>query len=169
MPPARVKAAADAWPTNCPSSLQPCESFLSRPPRSPCSWVAVSTSNCRCRSPPRTSTRINETAQENRWFRVEYVEPIATKEDDARRPADGHRVRRRRRRSAFAPVPGDVETIPIELVKGVTVKERASGAAAGAGIGLGAGALFVGGLALLAPQCTGRLSRFERPASAPVR
>ena len=24
--------------------------------------------------------RINQTAKENRWFRVEYVEPIATKE-----------------------------------------------------------------------------------------
>ena len=93
--------------------------------------------------------RINETAQENRWFRVEYVEPIATK-------ADAHVARPTGIASVdaveigFRTRAGDVETVPIDLVKGVTVKERASGAAAGAGIGLGAGVLVVGGLALLA-------------------
>lgn len=93
--------------------------------------------------------RINETAQQNRWFRVEYVEPLATTEDvHVTRPAgiasaDAIEI-------AFRTRAGDVETIPIDLVKGVTVKERASGAAAGAGIGLGAGLLVVGGIALLA-------------------
>jgi hypothetical protein len=93
--------------------------------------------------------QINEAAQENHWLRVEYVEPIATKEDmHVTRPtgiasADAVEI-------GFRTRSGDVETIPMELVKGVTVKDRAAGVAAGAGIGLGAGVLVVGGLFLLA-------------------
>ena len=102
--------------------------------------------------PPLTAgdvARINQMAHENRWFRVEYVEPIATKEDaHVARPTgiasvDAAVI-------AFHTRAGDVETVPLDLVKGVTVKERASGVAAGAGIGLGAGVLVVGSVAVLA-------------------
>jgi hypothetical protein len=139
MPPARVKAA-DAWPPNCVSSLEPCESFLSRSPRSRRCWLVASAADV---------ARVNQLAQVNRWFRVDYVEPIATKEDaHVARPAgiasvDAAEI-------GFYTRAGDVETVPLRLVKGVTVKERASGVAAGAGVGLVAGVLVVGSVTLLA-------------------
>src|SRR5262245_51208816 len=75
--------------------------------------------------------RINGAARENRWRRVEYVEPIATKEGvHVDRPstiasADGAEI-------GFRTRAGDIETVPTAMVKGLTVKERGAGAATGA-------------------------------------
>jgi hypothetical protein len=108
--------------------------------------------------------RINGVARENHWLRVEYVEPIATKQDaHVDRPstiasvddvAIGFRTRA-----------GDVDTVPTAMVKGLTVKERAPGVSAGVGIGLGAGALVLG----LAALASASLSRGGWPDSDPNR
>ena len=93
--------------------------------------------------------RVNQLAQESRWFRVDYVEPIATQEDaHVARPTGIASVNAAE--IGFRTRAGDVATVPLRLVKGVTVKERASGVAAGAGIGLVGGVLVVGSVALLA-------------------
>ena len=140
MPPARVKAAADAWPTNCPSSLQPCESFLSRPPRSPCAG----------RLRPRATAGAAHRRGRDADQRDGPGKPLVsrrvcrTDRDEGGRctlPGRWHRVRRHRRRSASARGRARSRSSRPSMVKGVTVKERASGVAAGAGIGLGAGTL----------------------------
>ena len=81
------------------------------------------------------------------WLRVEYVEPLATyqgvyvKDPVAIEAVDLDRI-------AFQTRDGTVQPIPIATVKGVTVKERGTGALIGAGIGL-AGSAVVLGLAYL--------------------
>jgi hypothetical protein len=92
--------------------------------------------------------RINEAAADNDWFRVEYVEPLAA--------AEGVRVERPiaiagvdERRISLRTRAGDVQTIPLELVRGVTVKERAPAVKVGALAGLAWGVLVIGGLWLL--------------------
>ena len=87
--------------------------------------------------------RINDGATSNNWFRVEYVEPIATEAKmHVPRPVglasvDAVEI-------GIRTWTGAVEIIPTEMVTGVTVKDRARGVAAGAGLGLAAGALFIG-------------------------
>jgi hypothetical protein len=98
---------------------------------------------------PADVARINEAAESNNWFRVEYVEPLATREDvHVVRPigiesADAAEI-------GFRTRAGEVDYVPTEMVQGVTVKERGRGTATGAVIGLAAGGLFLGALALLA-------------------
>jgi hypothetical protein len=94
--------------------------------------------------------RINETsASTNSWLRVEYVEPIASAQSvrvwqpAAIAAADVDRIDFRTREGA-------VQSVPTALVKGVTVKERPTGAAWGAGIGLASGAALFGAVYFLA-------------------
>jgi hypothetical protein len=94
---------------------------------------------------PADLARINETAEANHWFRVEYVEPLAAESNaHVARPigidsADAGEI-------GFRTWRDTVELVPTEMVNGVTVKERGSGVAAGAGLGLAAGVVFVGAL-----------------------
>jgi len=98
---------------------------------------------------PADIERINDAGESNRWFRVDYVEPLATAQGArigypiAIESVDDERI-------TFRTKYGQIRAVPTEMVKGVTVKERAGGVAAGAGLGLGVGALFVGGLYALA-------------------
>ncbi|HXU03196.1 MAG TPA: hypothetical protein VN903_19655 [Polyangia bacterium] len=97
---------------------------------------------------PGDITRINDAAEANSWFRVEYVEPLATAQGvRVIRPvgivsADDDWI-------AFRNEAGAVLPVPTPLVKGVTVKERAAATGVGASVGLAWGALAFGGLYLL--------------------
>ncbi|HEY7370872.1 MAG TPA: hypothetical protein VIF57_01755 [Polyangia bacterium] len=99
--------------------------------------------------PPADIARVNEAAADNDWFRVEYVEPLPPGTDlPVERPigiasADDRQI-------SLVTRAGDVKTLPAQLVRGVTVKERAPGALYGGLAGLGWGALAIGGLYLLA-------------------
>ena len=103
---------------------------------------------------PADIARINDAGEANNWFRVDYVEPLATAQGArigypiAIESVDDERI-------AFRNRYGQIHAVPTEMVKGVTVKERAGGVAAGAGAGLGVGGLMVGGLYLLAVVLTG--------------
>jgi len=95
--------------------------------------------------PPDDVARINEAAHaENKYLRVEYVDPLmhrrVTPEMTPVRieAVDPDQI-------SFRTRAGGIHAVPIELVKGVTVRVRARGALVGGTIGLGAAALMLTG------------------------
>src|SRR4029078_2222128 len=103
---------------------------------------------------PADIARINDAGEANNWFRVDYVEPLATAQGApigypiAIESVDDERI-------AFRNRYGQIHAVPTEMVKGVTVKERAGGGGAAGGGRRGGGGLMVGGLYLLAVVLTG--------------
>jgi hypothetical protein len=79
--------------------------------------------------------RINEAAEDDHWLRVEYIEPIASMQ--------GRHVDRPIRIESlnddeirFRTATGETRPVPLDLVSGVTVKDRKRGAFVGTGAGV---------------------------------
>ena len=129
MPPARVKAAADAWPTNSPFGRSSGASH----------FLVASATFALLLGGCEHAARLPGTAH-HRGRRADQRDgpgrPMVSRRvyqtncdegGDVCSQAGGHRVRRHRGDTAFAPCTASSQIIPsTEMVKGVTVKERAS-------------------------------------------